>query len=64
MWSDAKINGKNVYSMTPAMSGAGTYTVGRRTTETGYTESNKSNVIQIRMTYGKLLYMKQVMLMG
>ena len=52
MWSDAKINGKNVYSMTPAMTGAGTYTVGRRTTETGYTESNKPNVIHLRNSKG------------
>lgn len=53
MWSDAKINGKNVYSMTPAMTGAGTYTVGRRTTETGYTESNKPNIIHLKNSKGQ-----------
>lgn len=57
MWSDAKINGKNVYSMTPAMSGAGTYTVGRRTTETGYTESNKPNIIHLKNSKGQYVPM-------
>lgn len=57
MWSDAKINGKNVYSMLPAMSGAGTYTVGKRTTETGYTESNKPNIIHLRNSKGQTVPM-------